>query len=347
MDARVTSTGTPGAAGSEHLGSPGAPSAADSVASLVELLRRRAAQQPERVGYVFLGDDGRKEHPLTYGALDRQARAIAGQLANIGVTQDERVLLLFPPGEHFLAAFFGCLYAGAVAVPAFPPNPFQLGRARPRLLAVTADATPAAALTVAPLRGYVQELLNEHPHADAMRLIAIEEAPAEAAGAWVVPRATASATAMLQYTSGSTGAPKGVVLSHANLLHNLGLIQESRRALRGRDVVGTRGCPQAGPCAAAVGARTPRRRAGPGCRRRQRPRERHRAGPRARLRGAPVRPERPRTRGDHDRRGARALPHSDAGRRSRPSWRAVRRSSQRSGSRRGTTQPDRRRRGNG
>lgn len=89
--------------------------------TLVQLLHRRAMNQPERLAYTFW-PDGEKEHAiLTYGELDRRARAGAALLQSLGAT-GERVLLLYPPGLDFIAAFFACLYAGAVAVPVYPPR---------------------------------------------------------------------------------------------------------------------------------------------------------------------------------------------------------------------------------
>src|SRR5690349_11535144 len=102
--------------------------------SLVALLRRRAEHQPERQAYTFLGDGETGELHLTYAQLDRQARAIASLLQQAGAA-GERALLLYPPGIDYIAAFFGCLYAGVVAIPAYPPRLEQLHRSLPRLQA--------------------------------------------------------------------------------------------------------------------------------------------------------------------------------------------------------------------
>src|SRR5688500_28166 len=89
--------------------------------TLIDLLRCRAANQPDHPGYTFLSDGEREEECLTYAELDRRARAVAAKLQPL-VVQGERVLLLYPPGVDYIAAFFGCLYAGAIAVPAYPPR---------------------------------------------------------------------------------------------------------------------------------------------------------------------------------------------------------------------------------
>src|SRR5437868_738491 len=113
-------------------------------ATLVELLRWRALRQPDRRAYTFLLDGETTEAHLTYTDLDRQARAIGAQLQRRGAA-GERALLLYPPGLDYIAAFFGCLYAGVVAVPAYPPNPARLDRTLGRLRAIVQDVRPTVA----------------------------------------------------------------------------------------------------------------------------------------------------------------------------------------------------------
>src|SRR4051812_39367422 len=91
-------------------------------ATLVELCWRRAEASPDRLAYTFLLDGESEEAHLTYGGLDLRARAIGARLQELGAG-GERVLLLYPPGLEYVSAFLGCLYAGAVAVPAYPPDP--------------------------------------------------------------------------------------------------------------------------------------------------------------------------------------------------------------------------------
>src|SRR5215218_6140366 len=111
--------------------------------SFVDLLRSRAESDCVRQAYVFLEEDGTEGDRLGYPELDRRARTIAARLKE-SVTPGERVLLLFNPGLDFIAAFFGCLYAGAIAVPVYPP---RLNRSILRLEAVARDAQAAFALT--------------------------------------------------------------------------------------------------------------------------------------------------------------------------------------------------------
>ncbi len=188
--------------------------------TLIELLRERARQQPAQLGYKFLLDGEEESVSLSYGELDRSARRIGAYLQSIGAT-GERVLLLYPSGLDYIAAFFGCLYAGAIAVPAYPP---RANRNLSRLQAITADAQAKFALTVAPIISKLEPLLSESPHLRALTWLTIDDIPLALEDDWCEPATTGESLAFLQYTSGSTGTPKGVMLSHRNLLHNSKLL---------------------------------------------------------------------------------------------------------------------------
>ncbi|WP_433389475.1 AMP-binding protein [Micromonospora sp. KLBMP9576] len=190
-----------------------------------ELLRTRAKDQPDRLGYAFLADGEQERLPLTYGGADERASAVAAGLRAAGCLPGSRVILVLPPGLDYLTAFFGCLYAGVVAVPVYPPDPFQLERSLPRLLAIVRDAGPVVALTTAPLLGFLDEVTRLAPELGAMRWLAVDEMPAAADGEGEPEPLRPDSTALLQYTSGSTSSPRGVVLSHRNLLHNSSVIQ--------------------------------------------------------------------------------------------------------------------------
>src|SRR5215218_5321981 len=111
----------------------------------VELLRRRALEAPGQEGYLLLGDGEAESARLTFGELDARARNIGAMLQGL-VEPGERVLLLYPPGLEFICAFFGCLYGGVVAVPAYPPRA-RAGKGQPRLRSIVQDARPHAVLT--------------------------------------------------------------------------------------------------------------------------------------------------------------------------------------------------------
>lgn len=187
--------------------------------NLVDRLRYWSAQQPSEVAFYFAGD---KEDYVkwTYAELDRRARAIASQLTALGM-RGKRALLLYPPGLDFVAGFFGCLFAGAVAVPAYPP---RRNRNAMRIQSISDDAQATVVLSVQEVVERVESLLDEAPHLRQLDWLATDQMPLESAGGWQMPELTGDTLAVLQYTSGSTGAPKGVMLTHANLMHNCGLI---------------------------------------------------------------------------------------------------------------------------
>jgi amino acid adenylation domain-containing protein/non-ribosomal peptide synthase protein (TIGR01720 family) len=189
--------------------------------SLVEMLRLRAGERPEKPSCTFLGDDGRKVEEVSYQDLDRRARAIAARLQAAGL-RGERALLLYPSGIDFIAGFFGCLYAGTVAVPAYPPRP---RRSPAAILALIEDADPQAVLTTASMLPPLRALL-EHALPGALWLDTGTVDPDEAAG-WQGCGVRPDDLAFLQYTSGSTSAPRGVRVTHANLLHNEALIRNA------------------------------------------------------------------------------------------------------------------------
>ncbi len=191
----------------------------NEVKTLVELARMRAEISPQRTIYRFLDHGEHEGSAFTYAQLDLQARAIAATLQQSGLS-GERILLLYPPGLDYISAFFGCLYAGAVAVPVYPPHPRRLDR----LMAVAQNAEAAAAMTVSGLRSKLESALSTQPHWPSIAWFSTDTIDVNAATHWYDPAIDSDTLAFLQYTSGSTSTPKGVMLSHANLLHNEFLI---------------------------------------------------------------------------------------------------------------------------
>jgi amino acid adenylation domain-containing protein len=190
--------------------------------SLVELLRSRGRSHADRKLYTFLPDGPSAESSVTFAELDQRACAIGAWLQSAGAEQ-QRVLLLFPPGLDYIAAFFGCLYAKAVAVPAYPP---RQNRNLERLAAVVHDARPIIVLTTQAILSQV-ERMPETAELQMLKWIAIESINESWANIWKQPDADAETLAFLQYTSGSTARPKGVMVTHGNLLHNEELIQRA------------------------------------------------------------------------------------------------------------------------
>ncbi len=190
------------------------------VATLTQALRLRAAVSPGRRAYTFLADGEEEAEHLDYRELDERARAIAAALRRTCAVGD-RALLLYPPGLDFVAAFFGCLYAGVIAVPAYPP---RSPRMLPRLQAILEDSAPAVALSTSAASARVAGWLAKEG-TRALSWLATDEIPAALAAEWRDPELPGEAIAFLQYTSGSTSTPKGVMVSHGNLAHNQRVIE--------------------------------------------------------------------------------------------------------------------------
>ncbi|HEY1615387.1 MAG TPA: fatty acyl-AMP ligase [Rhizomicrobium sp.] len=182
-------------------------------ATIVEVLRRRAGSNAAAPAFSFLANGETTQICLSYGELDARARAIARSLCARGCA-GRRVLLVFPSGIDFVAALFGCFYAGVVAVPI--PVPIMLPqRAFTRALQIMKDARACTALSCA-------SLLQAMPELEALRAVEwIDIAEIESDEAASVPAGIdGNAVALLQYTSGTTSIPRGVMLTHANLMHN-------------------------------------------------------------------------------------------------------------------------------
>jgi acyl-CoA synthetase (AMP-forming)/AMP-acid ligase II len=177
--------------------------------TLVDLIRERAAADGDRVSHRYLRDGQELSAELTCGELDRRARAGAVALRREAVAGD-RILLLHPPGLEFLVAFFASLYAAMIPVPTYPPRPQQTDD---RLRAIALDCKPALGLTTIDTLPRVEHL--------ALRCLTLDTVRIEAADEWRMPSVQPSTIAHLQYTSGSTAMPKGVAVTHSNLLHNL------------------------------------------------------------------------------------------------------------------------------
>jgi acyl-CoA synthetase (AMP-forming)/AMP-acid ligase II len=194
--------------------------------TLVELLRWRAFHHPDRRAYTFLIDGDVEKAHLTYRELDHQARAIGALLQSLEAT-GERALLLYPPGLEYIAAFLGCLYASVIAVPVYPPDPARLSRTLPRLQGIIKDAQPSLALTTAAISSMVEHLFGQDPGLQVMRWLATDDVASNLAEGWQDPTVSSNTLAFLQYTSGSTAAPKGVIVSHGNLMYNERMIKQA------------------------------------------------------------------------------------------------------------------------
>lgn len=187
--------------------------------TLIEMLRWRALRHPEQQIHTYLLDGETEGDHLTHVALDGQARSIAALLQSHRAG-GERALLLYPAGLEFIAAFFGCLYAGVIAIPLPQPNLAQPQRTLPRLRAIFNNSQPSVVLTTSAVLANAEGLFTQAPEFRKMRWLATDKITDNLAQEWREPAVTANTLALLQYTSGSTAEPKGVMISHGNLLHN-------------------------------------------------------------------------------------------------------------------------------
>jgi acyl-CoA synthetase (AMP-forming)/AMP-acid ligase II/alkylation response protein AidB-like acyl-CoA dehydrogenase/acyl carrier protein len=190
------------------------------VTSLIDMLRRQALAQPNALSGVYLAEDESVKDQVTFGRLDEQARAIAARLQGLGVTSDP-VMLLYPPGLEFISAFFGCLYAGVVAVPLPVP---RHKAALAQFVGIRGDLDARIVLTTAATKGRLLRL--DVPGADALTYLTTDDTMSDLARAWREPAVPAEAVAYLQYTSGSTSNRKGVAIRHGNVIANLDAIAE-------------------------------------------------------------------------------------------------------------------------
>jgi acyl-CoA synthetase (AMP-forming)/AMP-acid ligase II len=195
--------------------------------TFADILRRRAAEQGEAAAFTFLGAEPSGDITLSYAQLDRRARAIARELESRGLS-GQRVLLVLPTGPAYVASLFGCLYAGVIAVPVPPPPSGSLSKGPGLLARIAQDSGAAAALVGGqhPADGQPLTIKGLAAHIDLIPVEAISSTapPSD----WMPPFVDPRAIALLQYTAGSTGSPKGVRVTHAGLLDNS---EALRRAL--------------------------------------------------------------------------------------------------------------------
>jgi amino acid adenylation domain-containing protein len=191
--------------------------------NIIDILKYMALQQPDQEAYTFLTGGDSESTSLTYGELERKARAL-GTILQQQQLSGERVLLLYHPGLDYIIAFFGCLYAGVIAVPAYPPQSHRLMQ---RLHAITENVQAAAILTTTSLNHNLRLRASQMPILQYLPCIMTDTLTTDSETEDLLFQAMDSTLAFLQYTSGSTAQPKGVMLTHGNILQNLACIQES------------------------------------------------------------------------------------------------------------------------
>ncbi|WTP12281.1 fatty acyl-AMP ligase [Streptomyces sp. NBC_00191] len=191
--------------------------------TLVELCRYRASREPDRRMFAFLENGLDESDSLSLAQLDARARAIAARLSR-QAPPGARAVLSFPPGLDFVSAFFGCLYAGLIAVPAPPVLRVGVDDRYTRFQTIVDSCRPDLLLSNGSRLSRVEALLKDMSTSHRPTCVATDEIGEADADGWNAPRIGPDTVAYLQYTSGTTGPPRGVVLTHGNVLHNLSLI---------------------------------------------------------------------------------------------------------------------------
>jgi acyl-CoA synthetase (AMP-forming)/AMP-acid ligase II len=192
------------------------------ISNLVDLARMRADSTPSQRAHTFLSDELEIVQELNYEDLDRLARHVAVEIRSASGS-GERGLLLLPPGLEFIGAYFGCLYAGCIAVPVYPPLNRSSDWERTELIA--ADAGVSFVVTTPAFAALFDDGRKSWPTLASLRMQLVELGVSHRADEWRDITIAPDSIAFLQYTSGSTGTPKGVMVSHANAVHNLGIIE--------------------------------------------------------------------------------------------------------------------------
>lgn len=189
--------------------------------TFVDVLEERSGELGDVTLYDFLlnGEVDGPRSSRTFAEQASRARAL-GAFLQSRCLAGERALLLYPPGIEFMDGFLGCLHGGVIAVPAYPPDPQRLDRTLPRLQAIAKDCDAKVILTTSQIKEMAAFLLPAAPDLGQLEWIATDEIDQALASEWKHPGVTAETVAFLQYTSGSTATPKGVILTHENLIHN-------------------------------------------------------------------------------------------------------------------------------
>jgi acyl-CoA synthetase (AMP-forming)/AMP-acid ligase II len=188
-----------------------------SQSTVVSMLRLRAQELPEQLMLTFIGDEGEPDEPVTAQQLDVLARRVAALLQGLGAA-NQRVLLALQPGRMYCAAFWGCLYANAMAVPVYPPVSPALAE---RVQNIAKDCGATLVLTDRLIKSIGAGLHLYAPHLRDLQWIELEDLPIGSEELWQEPELSPDDLAFLQYTSGTTADPKGVMISHENITANL------------------------------------------------------------------------------------------------------------------------------
>lgn len=193
-----------------------------SFETILDVVRYKSVDDREKRAFVFLSGGEKEEASLTYSELELKARMVAALLQE-EKAKNQPVLLLYPPGLSYITAFLGCLFAGAIAVPTYFPGRTNIDL---RVASIIKDSGAKIALANSYDSLKIEQILLFYPELKSVRLITTDNLSQPLADRWKMPKITSDTIAFLQYTSGSTTSPRGVMISHANLIHNLSLIKQ-------------------------------------------------------------------------------------------------------------------------
>jgi len=191
--------------------------------NLVDMLQYRGDSNNSDIACILLEDGFTEKEIKTFGEIDLHARAVGASLQKIGQKGDP-VLLLFPTGIDFIIGLFGCFYAGMVAIPAYPPRKNKVNE---RFHSILDNSGTQIILTNDSLFNNVNAYLEAKTLAEQFTVLNYQDIDSTSSKGWVDPQLEPDDLAILQYTSGSTGDPNGVMVTHANILYNCEFIFQS------------------------------------------------------------------------------------------------------------------------
>lgn len=192
--------------------------------TLCDILAFREKKTPDKAAFIFLNDGETEEEIITYKDLYDQALRIADIMSGYGIHPGERALMLFPPGLTFVKTLFACFYAGVFAVPAYPP---RKNRSLNRIISIVNDCNPGICLTVNEIRDTFEKNFRDVDELKSLEWIATDAGSTKIAVLGSSIRVTPDDMALLQYTSGSTASPKGVMVNHRNLMRNMEFLRQA------------------------------------------------------------------------------------------------------------------------